>query len=402
MKRRLLVWIAVLCMPLGMMAQDDIYFVPSRKAKTEKMEKTENSGKEVPAVTTTTVYTEPAETVVVVRNRDGELRDVDEYNRRYDADEYDFQMEGDTLYVEEAEEDGLDGEWVTGEFDGSASDYEYATRIIRFRNPRFAVSISSPFYWDIVYGAGMNSWDWNVYTDGMYAYAFPTFSNPLWWDWRYNSFGWGWYGPGWGGYYAGFWGGWYGWGYPGYWHPGHWHPGYYPGHSYWGHHVTYTNRTSYGPQNRTSYGSRSSSATVRRSGTSVRRGSGTSTRVVGTRSSSTRSSGTSVRSSGASVRRGGTYTRPSSTRGTAVNGSIRNSSTRGSSSTVRSSGQTYNTFDATNRNSNTGIRTSTGSSTRVNSGFSGSSRSSGGFSGGGFSGGSRSSGGSVRSSGSRR
>lgn len=76
-------------------------------------------------------------------------------------------------------------------FNGSQDDYEYAERIIRFRNPRFAVSISSPLYWDIVYGA--NSWDWNVYTDGFYAYAFPTFTNRLWWDWRYNS-----YGPGWG------------------------------------------------------------------------------------------------------------------------------------------------------------------------------------------------------------
>ena len=64
-------------------------------------------------------------------------------------------------------------------------------RIVRFRNPRYAVSISSPYYWDIVYG--LNSWDWNVYTDGMYAYAFPTFSNRLWWDWRYNSYGWGGY-----------------------------------------------------------------------------------------------------------------------------------------------------------------------------------------------------------------
>lgn len=58
-------------------------------------------------------------------------------------------------------------------FDGSEDDYEYATRIIRFRNPRYAISISSPLYWDVVYG--LNSWDWNVYTDGLYAYAFPTF-----------------------------------------------------------------------------------------------------------------------------------------------------------------------------------------------------------------------------------
>ena len=100
-------------------------------------------------------------------------------------------MENDTLYINEKEDDGLDGEWVNGEFEGSQDDYEYATRIIRFRNPRYAISISSPLYWDVVYG--LNSWDWNVYTDGLYAYAFPTFTNRLWWDWRYNSYGWGGY-----------------------------------------------------------------------------------------------------------------------------------------------------------------------------------------------------------------
>ena len=46
----------------------------------------------------------------------------------------------------------MDGEWVTGEFNGTTDDYEYAERIIRFRNPRFAISISSPLYWDVVYG----------------------------------------------------------------------------------------------------------------------------------------------------------------------------------------------------------------------------------------------------------
>ena len=102
------------------------------------------------------------------------MRDVDEYNRRYDAKDNEFAMEDDTLYVKEKAVSDPDGEWVNG-FNGSQDDYEYAERIIRFRNPRFAVSISSPLYWDIVYGT--NSWDWNVYTDGFYAYAFPTFTN---------------------------------------------------------------------------------------------------------------------------------------------------------------------------------------------------------------------------------
>ena len=172
-----------LCLPIGLLAQsvdDDLYFVPSK----DKQEKKETPVKKETKQQVTNIYTSPG-TTVVVQDRKGKTRDVDEYNRRYDARDNEFVMDNDTLYIKEKSNPDLDGEWVTGEFDGTQEDYEYAERIIRFRNPRFAISISSPLYWDVVYGP--NSWDWNVYTDGMYAYAFPTFSNPLWWDWRYGS-----------------------------------------------------------------------------------------------------------------------------------------------------------------------------------------------------------------------
>ena len=228
MKKIVFLLLIALCLPIGLMAQsydDDLYFIPSKEKEEPAPEKKEPVRRQA----TTNIYTSPG-TTVVVQDRKGNTRDVDEYNRRYDARENDFEMEDDTLYIKEKSRPDLDGEWVNGEFNGSQDDYEYAERIIRFRNPRFAVSISSPFYWDIVYGS--NSWDWNVYTDGLYAYAFPTFSNPMWWDWRYNSYGpgwgWGWSRPyyGWGGYYGGWYGGWYGGGYWG----GHWgHHHHYPG-----------------------------------------------------------------------------------------------------------------------------------------------------------------------------
>lgn len=175
---------------------DDLYYTPS-KNKEEKKEEVKREKKVAAPVeeivvksnAPTTIYSSPGSTTVVVKDRKGKIRNVDEYNRRYDSRDNDFVMENDTLYINEKEDDGLDGEWVNGEFEGSQDDYEYATRIIRFRNPRYAISISSPLYWDVVYG--LNSWDWNVYTDGLYAYAFPTFTNRLWWDWRYNSYGWG-------------------------------------------------------------------------------------------------------------------------------------------------------------------------------------------------------------------
>ena len=163
----------------------------------------------------TTVYASPGNTTIVVKDRKGNIRDVDEYNRRYDSKNYEFSQENDTLYIDEKEYDGLDGEWVNG-FDGSEDDYEYATRIIRFRNPRYAISISSPLYWDVVYG--LPSWDWNVYDDGLYAYVFPTYTNRLWWDWRFNylygpgwSFSWGWTSP----WYYSSW-------YSPYWYGGYW------------------------------------------------------------------------------------------------------------------------------------------------------------------------------------
>lgn len=163
---------------------------------------------------TTTVYAAPGSTVVV-KDVKGKVRDVDEYNRRYTSRDNNFSMENDTLYIEEKPLNER-GEWVNG-FEGSQDDYEYAMRIVRFRNPRYAIPVSSPLYWDVVYG--LPSWDWNVYDDGLYAYVFPTYTNRLWWDWRWNypygaswGFSWGWSSP------------WYynSWYYPGYWGGGYW------------------------------------------------------------------------------------------------------------------------------------------------------------------------------------
>ena len=235
MKKSVLVSLLLACLPLFVMAQsnDDLYFIPKKKT-----EKKVTSGTPAKVViekdkAPTTVYAEPGSTVVV-KDVKGNLRDVDEYNRRYTSRDNTFSMENDTLYIEEKPYNER-GEWVNG-FEGSQSDYEYAMRIIRFRNPRYAIPISSPLYWDVVYA--LPSWEWNVFDDGYYAYAFPTYSNRLWWDWRFNySWGWrsswyynSWYGPGY--WYGGYWGGW-----PHYHHHHHhYHPHYAWGGvgGYWG------------------------------------------------------------------------------------------------------------------------------------------------------------------------
>ena len=230
MKKSVLVSLLMACLPLFVMAQsnDDLYFIPKKKT-----EKKVTSGTPAKVViekdkAPTTVYAEPGSTVVV-KDVKGNLRDVDEYNRRYTSRDNTFSMENDTLYIEEKPYNER-GEWVNG-FEGSQSDYEYAMRIIRFRNPRFAIPVSSPLYWEVVYT--LPSWEWNVFDDGYYAYAFPTYTNRFWWDWRFNSsWGWGtswyyrsWYGPGyWSGSYCGGW----------FHHHHHMYPGYHHPHYAWG------------------------------------------------------------------------------------------------------------------------------------------------------------------------
>ena len=239
-----LIWASL---PLFVAAQsnDDLYFVPKKKAETKKetvVAPKQNQGTAVYSASSTS-------TPVVVKDAAGNTRDVDEYNRRYTSRENTFSMQNDTLYIQEKPY-GERGEWVNG-FEGSQDDYEYAMRIVRFRSPRYAIPVSSPLYWDVVYGA-FPSWDWNVYDDGLYAYVFPTYSNPLWWDWRWNwsiagpSFGWGWYSP-W--YYSSWYSPWY----SPYWYGGYWggywgavghhhYPHYGWGSAYQGRPYSYNNR----------------------------------------------------------------------------------------------------------------------------------------------------------------
>ena len=215
MKSRICASLLIACLPWLAMAQsnDDLYFIPKKEKKTEQKAEV----KSVPKQTSnnTTVYAAPGSTIVV-KDVTGKTRDIDEYNRRYTSRDNTFSMQNDTLYIEEKPY-GERGEWVNG-FEGSQDDYEYAMRIIRFRSPRYAIPVSSPLYWDVVYG-GYASWDWNIYEDGLYAYVFPTSTNPLWWDWRWNwgvagprwGFSWGWSSP----WYYSSW-------YSPYWYGGYW------------------------------------------------------------------------------------------------------------------------------------------------------------------------------------
>lgn len=77
-----------------------ISYLLRKKAGSQKDSCEEGTGKKV---VTTNIYTSPG-TTVVVQDRKGnkrDMRDVDEYNRRYDAKDNEFAMEDDTLYVKE-------------------------------------------------------------------------------------------------------------------------------------------------------------------------------------------------------------------------------------------------------------------------------------------------------------
>lgn len=223
-----LIWIMALlpCLAMAQSPVDDVYFVPKKQKDDKKTEKV--TAKSAGDVLNATQKKGNGVGTVVVRDYTGRTRDIDEYNRReYVTGKNDFSIQDDTLYIDERADSDLPGGWV-GEFQGSQDDYEYAVRLIRFRNPAYAIPVSSPLYWDVVYGTALfPSWDWNVYDDGLYAYVFPTFSNPLWWNWRYDPWpSWRysyWYGPryAWGGYWGGPYWGWH--------HPRpHFHPSYAP------------------------------------------------------------------------------------------------------------------------------------------------------------------------------
>lgn len=199
---------------------DDIYFVPKKQKDEKKTEKVE--AKSAADVLNSAQASKQGVGTIVVRDYTGRTRDIDEYNRReYVAGKNDFSIQNDTLYIDERADSDLPGHWIN-EFEGSQDDYEYAVRLIRFRDPAYAIPVSSPLYWDIVYGNALfPSWDWNVYDDGVYAYVFPTFSNRLWWDWRFDSW-----------YRWGYWNSWY-WGTPYYAWAGYW------GGPYWGWHNHY-------------------------------------------------------------------------------------------------------------------------------------------------------------------
>jgi hypothetical protein len=178
--KRLLLMMIVLTAPIVMMAQDDdLYFTPSKKAS-----KTTTSSTDIEVYNTN-------------------ARNEDEYNRRgitngyagsYSSDDYqtgggyDAQAETEVVPVD------------TIDVDDDESYYRYSRRLLRFHTPRI-YALSSPYYWDLVYGYGI------------YDYLYDPFYDPFFYDPYFYSWGYGWGWSPWNAWYGPFWGwhGYYGW-----------------------------------------------------------------------------------------------------------------------------------------------------------------------------------------------
>lgn len=179
MKKYLFLLMTLFVMSGAYAQDDDVYFVPSKKA--EKASRQDTGG----SYYTPIPDDENFESSNWAAGRGNGGRDVDSYNRRgkQQADESDS-----VEYVDD---------YVAG---------DCTSRIVRFHSPRIGIYVSSPFYADY------------------YDYWYDPLFGPAWYGWS------GWYGWGWSPYPH--WAYLPGWNYPWYdpWGPAWgWHPGWYPG-----------------------------------------------------------------------------------------------------------------------------------------------------------------------------
>lgn len=180
MKR--LVTLALILVPLLSMAQDDLYFTSSKKAKEAAQKRAASS---MSARTQTVV----APTVV---DYNSNTRSEDEYNRRY-VYSGDLQNAGgaymDDSLAARIDTIGVENTRSRYDMNDPELDYRYSRRLVRFHSPRL-YALTSPYYWDLYYGYG--AWDY------LYDPWDP-------WYWHYGwSYGWTW-GP-WDCWYGSIWG----------------------------------------------------------------------------------------------------------------------------------------------------------------------------------------------------
>ena len=199
MKTRIHFLIALMSLPLVLVAQnedDDMYFVPNKKAaKTEKVlneDKLSRKNYTTMKRSADTNVGEKLNTETDVQYYTGNLRDVDEYNRRYSENSsLKARMVNDTLYIEretEEEANAFASEDRHGYYADDCyydDDFYYTSRLIRYHGRHFY----DPFMWDYCYGWYDPWYDpWYGFYGPYYRYGYYS-----WYSW-----GWGWHHrPGW-------------------------------------------------------------------------------------------------------------------------------------------------------------------------------------------------------------
>lgn len=180
MKRLIVLSVIAAGMPLGLLAQDDMYFVPTK-------ELAEQTARE---------YGMPRDTYYI-----GSSRSVDEYNRRGSYVQHIDSLGNDSIHFDA----------VVGVYPDSAtvepSDYRYTRRMSRFDGYE-----PSSEYWAGYYD-GRNSWhspwyyDTWYYSPWRYRYGWYGWYDPWYDPWYYGYTGW--YSPWRYTWYGGWYGGWY-------------------------------------------------------------------------------------------------------------------------------------------------------------------------------------------------
>jgi len=195
MRRNLLALIVAVCLPVLTFAQsadDDMYFVPKKKTETK-----DKKGTLVKTPVHEVKVEDGASAVGDTSDyHTGQLRDVDEYNRR-GSQQVRTRLVGDTLYV--VTDDGEETVYAAGDdtpvesgsqmseyyYDDDYDDFHYATRLRRYHG----VYLYDPFYADFAYG-WHDPWYYSWYDPWRYSWSWHGHWHNPWYGW-YGGFSWG-------------------------------------------------------------------------------------------------------------------------------------------------------------------------------------------------------------------
>ena len=168
---------------------DDMYFVSSKKKAAKAVVKVPRT------YSTSSSHSAWDNSDSDADYHTGQLRDVDEYNRRgrgADSSQVVARLVNDTLYVYSNDSTGQQVRSYGNEYDSAnryydEDEYIYAVRLGRYHS----VHIIDPWYWDYTYG-----W-YDPWYDPWYGWYAPYYRPGFYWGWYHRpgwSFSWG-YGP---------------------------------------------------------------------------------------------------------------------------------------------------------------------------------------------------------------